>query len=209
MPTLTCVTDGVEWRRVRLRLAIASSAILLLASSRADRKLAIPDASPAEAALFADVRDDVLNAHDAVTAAIAASKAAPADKVLALRRWEQFLDVMVVEGASMKPARRAEVLLDRMHELVLTRGYYIDQNDMVVTLKTGTYNCVTSALVFQAAGKRMGLDVRGVLVPTHVYVRVVIDGVSFDVETTSADGFLLARDDDAYRKFLKQMQLDN
>lgn len=194
---------------MRLRLATAATACLLIASSRADRKVSVPDASRAEKLLFADVRDDKLDGHDAVTAAIAASTASATQKEKALQRWTQFLDVMVVEGASMKPARRAEVLLDRIHELVLTRGYFIDQNDMVLTLTAGTYNCVTSALIFQAAGKHMGLDVRGVLVPTHVYVRVVIEGVSFDVETTSPDGFLLARDDEAYRKFLKQMQLDN
>lgn len=201
--------DGVECRGLRLRLATAAAACLLLGSSRAERKVTVPDATPAELALFADVRDDELDAHDAVTAAVAASTAPPADKLVALRRWEQFLDVMVVEGASMKPARRAEVLLDRMHELVLIGSYHIDQNDMVVTLTKGNYNCVTSALLFQAAGKRMGLDVRGVLVPTHVYVRVVIGRVSFDVETTSPDGFQLARDDEAYQKFLKGMQLDN
>ena len=196
-------------RRTPILLVLTLAATDAGAAPRADRKVTIPDVSSREKALFEDVRDDRLDAHDAVTAALALSPASEAVRAKAAARWRAFLDELAKEVAAPRTAReRAELALARLHGTLLTGSYDFYQNDMAVLLLEGRFNCVTSALAYQAIGAKLGLDVRGVLVPSHVYVRVVADGVSYDVETTSAKGFLLAQDDDAYQKFLAQMQLD-
>lgn len=190
-------------------LVLALGATDALATSRAERKITIPDASAREKALFEDVRDDRLDAHDAVTAALALSPSPETVRTKASARWQAFLAELAKEKATPRSAReKAELALARLHGKLLTGSYDFYQNDMAVLLLDGRFNCVTSALAYQAIGAELGLDVRGVLVPSHVYVRVVADGVSYDVETTSAKGFLLAQDDAAYRRFLTQMQLD-
>lgn len=201
---------GVPVRRnpVLLSLALLVAAPDAFAGPRAERKITIPDATPAERALFDDARDDKLDSHDAVTAALAASGASPELREKAAARWKAFLVELVAAGTDKGPRDKAELALTRMHEKLLPAGYDFTQNDMATLLLEGSYNCVTSALAYQAAGSALGLDVRGVLVPSHVYVRVVAEGVSYDVETTSAAGFLLAQDDAAYQKFLEKMQLD-
>ena len=182
--------------------------VIALGSSRAQRRVTVPDLTADEAKLFEDVRDDRLDAWDAVTAAILASPASAEDRDWARSRWEEWLNSAVEDLQAKPPREKAELLLARMHKSLLTGRYDFFQNDMTRLLLEGNYNCVTSALVFHAAGARLGLDVRGVLVPSHVYVRVVVGDTHFDIETTSAKGFLLAQDDAAYAKFLEQMRLD-
>lgn len=199
---------------MRRNPVLLSSLVFLVAAPaafagpRAERKLTIPDATAAERALFEDARDDELDAHDPVTAALTASVAEKDLRNRALARWKTFLSELVVAGKDKSARDKAELALTRMHAKLLTKGYDFTQNDMTTLLTDGSYNCVTSALAYAAAGEALGLDMRGVLVPSHVYVRVIADGVSYDVETTSAGGFLLAQDDAAYQKFLEKMQLD-
>lgn len=177
------------------------------AGPRAERKITIPDVTAAERALFEDARDDKLDTHDPVTAALAGSSASPKEREAAAARWQNFLAGLQKLGKDKSARDKAQLVLAELHKQLLTR-YDFFQNDMSKVLADGSYNCVTSAIAFQAAGAALGLDVRGVLVPSHVYVRVVADGVSYDVETTSPSGFLLAQDDEAYKKFLEKMQLD-
>lgn len=201
-----------------MRLAFTVTTFLIataaaVAGPRAERKITIPDATAVERALFEDARDDKLDRHDLVTAAIVSSSLGAAEREQAIAKWKKFLADLAdadrdEKGKPLSSRDKARVTLTRLHEKLLTGGYDFYQNDIGTLLTKGTFNCVTSAIAYQAAGASLGLDVRGVLVPSHVYVRVVADGVEWDVETTSPSGFLLAQDDAAYAKFLEKMQLD-
>jgi tetratricopeptide (TPR) repeat protein len=179
------------------------------ATSRATRTVTIPDLGAEEKALFDDVRDDKLDHYDPVTAALVGSTASSRKRTDGATRWGQFLDQMKHELAGKDAKTQAQQLLTKLHQLLLTGGYDFSQNDMAVLLTEGRFNCVTSAIAYQAAGQALGLDVAGVIVPSHVYVRVVVGRVSYDVETTSPSGFLLDKDDGAYAAFLAKMKLDS
>lgn len=177
------------------------------ASSRADRKITVA-LTPEERAVVEDARDDKLDRYDLVTAAIAASPSSADVKERALSRWNDFVRSISSEAMARPPRARAEWLLATMHGELLNGGYAFYQNDVAQLLDDGTFNCVTSAIVYVAAAEHFGLDVRGVIVPSHVYVRLVLEGVDYDIETTSPRGFLLDRDDAAYAKFLADMRLN-
>jgi len=198
----------VRRNRLLLFLIALAAAPAALAGPRAERKLTIPDVTAFERALYDDAKDGKLDSHDPVTAGLVASGASKEAIEKFGAKWKAFLAELVTAGKDKSAREKAELALVRLHEKLMPGGYDFTQNDMTKLLASGSYNCVTSALAYQAAGAALGLDVRGVLVPSHVYVRVVADGVSYDVETTSAGGFLLAQDDEAYQKFLVNMQLD-
>lgn len=197
-------------RRVTLLLplVLAASSAPAHASTRSNRAISVPDLTAGERAVIEDARDDKLDRFDPVTAAIATSRASAEVKERASARWREFLESMAPEAKSRAPAARAEWLLATLHVQLLTGGYSFFQNDVALLLEDGTFNCVSSSIVYQAAAEKFGIDVRGVLVPSHVYERVRIDGVDYDIETTSPRGFLLDRDDAGYAQFLVTMRLD-
>ena len=82
---------------------------------------------------------------------------------------------------------RGEALLEWMHENVLTR-YVESQTRLDVLLAEGTYNCVSSAVLYLLLAE--DLVVEGVLTRDHAFCRVILsDGEGIDVETTTAFGF--------------------
>ena len=195
--------------RVRLALfALLAFPLSASASSRASRTVTAPDLTPGESAVIEDAKDDKLDHFDTVTAAIATSRASAEVKERALGRWHDFLRDIASDGMARPPRDRAEWLLRTIHAQLLLGGYSFFQNDVALLLDEGAFNCVSSAIVYQAAAAALGLDVRGILVPSHVYVRARVDNADYDIETTSPHGFLLDRDDATYEKFLADMRLD-
>ena len=87
-------------------------------------------------------------------------------------------------GRAGSMAQDAEILLEWMHENVLNR-YVLNQTKMDVLLDKGTYNCVSSAVLYLILVRSRDMTVHGVLTPDHAFCRV--DGI--DVETTTAYGF--------------------
>lgn len=99
------------------------------------------------------------------------------------------------------PAAKGEALLEWLHKGPMSKGYVAHQTDLSVTLDTGTFNCVSSAALYTALALRLGLDVRAIEVPDHVF-SILYDGTQhMDVETTTAKGFNPARDKAAIAKF--------
>ena len=85
-----------------------------------------------------------------------------------------------------------------------SKGYSSNQTDVSVILDTGTFNCVSSATLYNILGRRLGLDVRAIEVPDHAF-SILYDGTRHaDVETTTASGFDPARDKAAQEKIEKQ-----
>jgi tetratricopeptide (TPR) repeat protein len=92
------------------------------------------------------------------------------------------------------PADRGRELLRWLHAGPLARGYAAGQTRLDALLDTGKFNCVSSAVLYNALGQRLGLDLRAVEVPDHVFA-ILYDGARHaDVETTTRGGFDPARD---------------
>jgi len=92
--------------------------------------------------------------------------------------------------ASLDMADRGEALLEWIHENLLTH-YAELQTSLVVLLEKGTYNCVSSAVLYMLLGSGIGIPVHGVLTEDHAFCRIYLGGESggIDVETTTPHGF--------------------
>jgi tetratricopeptide (TPR) repeat protein len=85
----------------------------------------------------------------------------------------------------------AEELLLYLHRRLLMT-YRERQTRVDVLLREGSYNCVSSAVIYAVMAKAFSLQVEGVRTPDHAFCRVLIDGragEAVDVETTSPFGF--------------------
>jgi tetratricopeptide (TPR) repeat protein len=80
-------------------------------------------------------------------------------------------------------------LLKFLHAGPMAKGYKEEQSDLHVLLETGQFNCVSSAVLYTVMGQRLGIDVRAVTVPRHVFSVLVTRDRRIDVETTNARGF--------------------
>jgi hypothetical protein len=97
--------------------------------------------------------------------------------------------------------RRGAALLQRMHQYFLLAdersplaGYDEDQSRLSELLRSGIYNCISSALLYLVLAETAGLTTAGVIMPSHAFVQVTLaDGRVADVETTTADGFDVVR----------------
>jgi len=83
---------------------------------------------------------------------------------------------------------RGEALLKWMHENLLTR-YEELQTSLVVLLEKGTYNCVSSAVLYMLLARSIGIPVHGVLTKDHAFCRIPVATGGIDVETTTIYGF--------------------
>jgi hypothetical protein len=112
------------------------------------------------------------------------SPAIPAYRAV-LDRWSQ--DFLATDAATQAPAKRAEGLLLFLHSRL--KGYSLTQTRIDVLVDKGTFNCVSSALVYMILGRDAGLDVQAVATSDHAFALVRVDGRDVDVETTTAHGF--------------------
>lgn len=83
---------------------------------------------------------------------------------------------------------KGEAVLSLMHQDFL-RAYSERQTRLDVLLRTGYYNCVSSAVLYAILGRSVGLDVQGVATRDHAFCFLRLGDTSFDVETTSPFGF--------------------
>lgn len=73
--------------------------------------------------------------------------------------------------------------------------YHEDQSALSVLLRSRIYNCISSALLYIVLAEQAGLHASGVIMPSHAFVQLGLsDGARIEVETTSADGFDVIRD---------------
>ena len=81
-----------------------------------------------------------------------------------------------------------EAVLHYLHERLFTL-YAEPQTLIHVSLDTGRYNCVSSAVLYTIAARHVGLQVEGVVTPDHAFCRVIENGTGTDVETTNPYGY--------------------
>ena len=95
---------------------------------------------------------------------------------------------------ALSQSERAEKILSAMYENILL-AYKDGQTKISVMFADGSYNCVSSSVLYLALAKACGLDVRGQVTPNHAFCTLyVTDGsgggkTKIDVETTNPYGF--------------------
>lgn len=101
---------------------------------------------------------------------------------------ELFVQVAAVVAGSDDPAVRAEKVLLFMHEHLL-KVYDVRQTRVDILLEEGTFNCVSSAVLYLLLCRSIGLKVWAVRTADHAFCRVQAGETAYDVETTSPAGF--------------------
>ena len=151
----------------------------------ADERLAFQKAKAGtlDPASFADV------------ALIASGVLGASERTDYLRRIDTLAaDARIAVAKFKNAAERADALLRWLHREALKNGYRGAQTDLAILLDTKTFNCVSSAVIYNIIARRLGLDVRAIEVPDHAF-SIVYDGTAhMDVETTTPLGFNPARD---------------
>lgn len=159
--------------------------------------------SDAEKAMFAKAKAGRLTPVEFAEAALLASGVVDPGKrneyLKRLDALEQQARAAVADART--PAAKGEALLEWLHKGPMSNGYVARQSDLSAIFDTGTFNCVSSATLYNALALRLGLDVRAIEVPDHVFV-ILYDGTRhMDVETTNAKGFNPERDKAAIAEF--------
>ncbi len=88
----------------------------------------------------------------------------------------------------MKPPEAADKLLQFLHSGTF-RNYRFGQTRVDVLLDTGTFNCVSSAVVYNLTAQALGLKTGAVETTDHAFSTVIFPDRTVDVETTTALGF--------------------
>jgi tetratricopeptide (TPR) repeat protein len=92
------------------------------------------------------------------------------------------------------PAERGEALLKWLHANEMKSGYRSAQTNLSVLLDSKTFNCVSSAVMYNILALRLGLDARAIEVPDHAFSIIYVGASHMDVETTNPLGFNPARE---------------
>lgn len=167
-----------------------------LSPSQAIEKLAMLDAhypslTRDEARLFEQVKNSKFDRTSFAEAClIAASVADPNTRNRYLARLDSLeADARKATAGSKSVAQDGRVLLRFLHTGPMAKGYKAEQTDLHVLLDTGEFNCVSSAALYTVLGQRLGIDVRSVETPKHVFSILVTRDRKIDVETTNIRGF--------------------
>ncbi|WP_444994347.1 transglutaminase family protein [Aliikangiella sp. IMCC44359] len=126
-------------------------------------------------------------------------------------KLDKWVEQFIAEGALDLPLReRAEKLHQKMHrDFFLNKnvdinddsGYDFEQSQLSEVFRSKKYNCVSSSLLFSVLANKMGFHVRGIMMPSHIFIELDLDnGDVVEVETTSASGFGWLHDEDFYQQ---------
>jgi tetratricopeptide (TPR) repeat protein len=158
-----------------------------------------------EASLFADAKDGRFDTWSFAEAALLVSSVQSKEE---RQGYLKTLDKIEAEarkavGTARNPFDQGAELLRFLHSGPLSQGYVSQQTDLSQVLAKRTFNCVSSATLYNVIGRRLKLDLRAVEVPNHAF-SILYDGTKHaDVETTTAAGFNPARDSDARQEFTR------
>jgi tetratricopeptide (TPR) repeat protein len=162
--------------------------------------------APDEAALFAEAENGKLDKFSFAEAALIASGVMESAK-----RQDYLKQLEGIEADAKKavagaktPLEKGDALLKFLHAGPMKNKYAAEQTTLAGVLDTGTFNCVSSAVLYNVIGRRLGLDLRGIEVPDHAF-SILYDGDTHaDVETTNQLGFNPQRDPRVIKEFEKQ-----
>ena len=83
---------------------------------------------------------------------------------------------------------RGEEILQLLHDTLFV-DYIEDQTKVDVLMALGTYNCVSSAVIYMIVGRAAGLNIQGVRTVDHAFASLIINQNMIDIETTNEWGF--------------------
>ena len=159
-----------------------------------------------ELSLFKDAKDGKLDVWTFAEAALLTSGVKEKAK-----RQEQLakIDKLVAQAKEAvadaeTPLEKAELLLKWLHKEVMPKGYKSKQTDVAAILDSGTFNCVSSATLYNVIGRRLGLDLRAIEVPDHAFSILYVGSKHADVETTNPHGFNPGGNSKTLRQFTEQ-----
>jgi len=132
---------------------------------------------------------DKLEPRDFAVAALVASGATGEQIPAYLQQldelYEGFLTYRQTKNVSLNDAESGILYL---YEAILEE-YVSGQTRLDVLLDNGTYNCVSSAILYMYMMKRKGFKVIANETPTHAFCTVLDNGKAIDVETTTPFGY--------------------
>ncbi len=153
-----------------------------------------------------------------------AARAGDADALLALyllasgepvsvseyRRVRDDIDAWIAGlplSDGQKPATDAHRLFVSMHSRYLGTDlvsndmpamYREEQSQLSKVFSSGEFNCISSAMLYVVAARKLDLPVDGVVLPSHAFVQLRLPGRTVEVETTSFTGFDVPHDEAFY-----------
>lgn len=154
---------------------------------------AIPS-SPLDERLARDAGDGALDEFSLSAAALVASGVHD-PQVLA--RHERRIDAWGDELAHSRavtgaPRARARAIFDFLHRRILTGDYDANCTELDRTLDEGSFNCVSSLVLYWRLCRRFAVPVVAVETPGHSFAVLVASDAPWDVETTCPDWFELS-----------------
>jgi tetratricopeptide (TPR) repeat protein len=104
-----------------------------------------------------------------------------------------------IAGDEEGPAR---FLFLRMHKNIL-KEYDESSTTLDAIIDTGRFNCLSSTLLYNCILEDFGFDSSAVILPSHAYTLLTINGRDIDVENTSPYGFDIGTNIEAQKIFEK------
>jgi predicted metal-dependent hydrolase len=175
-------------KRALARLAVVLSLVAAAASPLAAQgRAAVPSPHPLAVRLAA--ASEPLSLDDLVDAAFTFSGVGEASlPAYRLRLLDTVAGFQRQVAGISDPAVLGAQALEYLHTGVLRR-YDLRQARVDTVLDTGTYNCVSSAVLYLILARSVGLSVGGVRTADHTFCTVKVGAAAIDVETTSPYGF--------------------
>ncbi len=127
---------------------------------------------------------------------------------------EEFLENYLVQisnfeaemAAESPPAKsnieQARYIFTQMHKKIL-KNYHEPDTTLDVLLREGSFNCLSSTLLYNSLLEDQGIAYKAVVLPTHAYTMLLIEGREIDVENTSPFGFDIGTNEEAQENFKK------
>ncbi|MEE4190462.1 MAG: transglutaminase family protein [Halieaceae bacterium] len=110
-------------------------------------------------------------------------------------------------SGGLQPATDAHRLFVSMHSRYLGTDlvsndmpamYREEQSQLSRVFSHGEFNCISSAMLYVVAARKLDLPVDGVVLPSHAFVQLRLPGRTVEVETTSFTGFDVPHDEAFY-----------
>lgn len=143
------------------------------------------------------LEDVMLSDYDNVTPVEAALVASGISEnnvprfVAEFKRWESEIRASIDPNASEYDI--ADKILNYIHKNVFSR-YNLSSTTLAEVFHNGQFNCVSSTIINGLLLQAFGIEVKGVVLPTHVYLLAILDGRPVEIENTIAQGLQISQD---------------
>ena len=146
-----------------------------------------------ETELLQDAKDGKWDNVDLFRATLIAEGVRDVQKI---REYEAKLDNVLAAvyaklGSNPSQENLTREVFEAIHRQLLTSTYDINCTDLVRTLETGHFNCVSATVLFNCVAEKAGLNVCALEMPGHALSRVKFGSDSMNLETTCPDWFAL------------------